>query len=96
MYVCAVQVLLDRLAQDREKQMLEKENAQLKALLKQYLDGNHNSLTDMTCHCGSSLVLGISVHNETLTHANPLLVVNHRTNIPRSASISLQLVCTVT
>jgi hypothetical protein len=34
-------VLLDRLAQDREKQMLEKENSQLKSLLKQYLDGEY-------------------------------------------------------
>ena len=33
-----VQVLLDKLAQDQEKQMLEQENRQLRALLKQYLD----------------------------------------------------------
>lgn len=56
--------LLDQLAQDREKQMLEKENRQLKSLLKQYLDG-------------------ISVSDEILSRANPLLVVNHRTNVPK-------------
>lgn len=33
-------VLLDKLALDREKQTLEDENAKLKSLLKQYLDGN--------------------------------------------------------
>ena len=32
-------VLLDKLALDREKQTLEDENSKLKALLKQYLDG---------------------------------------------------------
>ena len=32
-------VLLDKLALDREKQILEEENSKLKALLKQYLDG---------------------------------------------------------
>ena len=50
MYVCtvcdvrqcceqSVQVLLDKLALDREKHTLEEENRKLKALLKQYLDG---------------------------------------------------------
>ena len=34
-------VLLDKLALDREKQILEEENSKLKALLKQYLDGMH-------------------------------------------------------
>ncbi len=34
-------VLLDKLAQDREKFLLEDENTQLKALLKQYLDGRY-------------------------------------------------------
>jgi hypothetical protein len=57
-------VLLDRLAQDKEKEMMEKENQQLKALLKQYLDG-------------------ISVSDEILNRANPLLLVNHRTNLPK-------------
>ena len=32
-------VLLDKLALDKEKQMLSNENAQLRLLLKQYLDG---------------------------------------------------------
>ena len=32
-------VLLDRLTLDKEKQMLSNENAQLRLLLKQYLDG---------------------------------------------------------
>ncbi len=32
-------VLLDKLALDREKLVLEEENTKLKALLKQYLDG---------------------------------------------------------
>lgn len=32
-------VMLDKLALDREKQILEEENEKLKALLKQYLDG---------------------------------------------------------
>lgn len=36
---CSLQVLLDKLALDREKQTLEDENQKLKALLKQYLDG---------------------------------------------------------
>ncbi len=40
-------VLLDKLAQDREKLLLEDENTQLKALLKQYLDGGYtNYLAD--------------------------------------------------
>ena len=37
-------VLLDKLALDREKQTLEDENSKLKALLKQYLDGELASL----------------------------------------------------
>jgi len=36
---CSLQVLLDKLALDKEKQTLEDENRKLKALLKQYLDG---------------------------------------------------------
>ena len=55
-------VLLDKTSLDKEKQVLMTENAQLRILLKQYLDG-------------------ISVSDEVLTHANPLLVVNNRTNV---------------
>lgn len=55
-------VLLDKLSLDKEKQILSTENAQLRILLKQYLDG-------------------ISVNDEVLSHTNPLLVVNNRTNV---------------
>ena len=47
-------VLLDKLALDREKQTLEDENSKLKALLKQYLDGEQtttqNSATQVYCN----------------------------------------------
>jgi hypothetical protein len=55
-------VLLDKASLDKEKQMLSTENAQLRLLLKQYLDG-------------------ISVNDEVLSHTNPLLIVNNRTNV---------------
>jgi hypothetical protein len=55
-------VLLDKLTLDKEKQMLSTENAQLRLLLKQYLDG-------------------ISVNNEVLSNANPLFIINNRTNV---------------
>ena len=38
-HLFCLQVQLDRLALDKEKQMLEDENRKLKTLLKQYLDG---------------------------------------------------------
>ena len=55
-------VLLDKASLDKEKQMLSTENAQLRLLLKQYLDG-------------------ISVNDEVLSHNNPLLIVNNRSNV---------------
>lgn len=55
-------VLLDKASLDKEKQMLSTENAQLRLLLKQYLDG-------------------ISVNDEVLSHTNPLLIINNRTNV---------------
>ena len=54
-------VLLDKLALDREKQTLEDENSKLKALLKQYLDGE-------------STITQIST---TLVHCNVMLYDNH-------------------
>ena len=55
-------VFLDKASLEKEKLMLSMENAQLRLLLKQYLDG-------------------ISVNDEVLSHNNPLLVINNRTNI---------------
>lgn len=55
-------VLLDKVSLDKEKQMLSTENAQLRLLLKQYLDG-------------------ISVNDEVLSNANPLFIINNRTNV---------------
>jgi len=56
-------VLLDKILMTNKKNFLNEENARLKAILKQYLDG-------------------ISVNAEILEQANPLLVVNGRTNAP--------------
>ncbi|ORX84252.1 hypothetical protein BCR32DRAFT_132774 [Anaeromyces robustus] len=56
-------VLLDKILMKNKKDYLNEENARLKAILKQYLDG-------------------ISVNAEILEQANPLLVVNGRTNAP--------------
>lgn len=44
-------VLLDKLALDREKYILQDENTKLKMLLKQYLDGK--------CPCPQSLTNGV-------------------------------------
>jgi hypothetical protein len=55
-------VLLDELAISREKARLEQENADLRAILKQYLDG-------------------ISVNDDVISDANPLLIVNSRSNV---------------
>lgn len=55
-------VLLDKVSLDKEKHMLSTENAQLRLLLKQYLDG-------------------ISVNEEVLSNANPLFIINNRTNV---------------
>uniref|UniRef100_A0A0G4HVM7 Dynein regulatory complex subunit 2 n=1 Tax=Chromera velia CCMP2878 TaxID=1169474 RepID=A0A0G4HVM7_9ALVE len=54
-------VFLDKLAIDKERQRLEKENEQLRSILKQFLDG-------------------VSVNDQVLGGANPLLVVNGRVN----------------
>ena len=50
-----LQVLLDRLAQDKEKEMMEKENQQLKALLKQYLDGERKNTIILLGFCSHIL-----------------------------------------
>ena len=55
-------VLVDVMAIDREKGRLGNENADLRSILKQYLDG-------------------ISVNEDVINNPNPLLVVNHKTNI---------------
>jgi len=55
-------VLLDELAISREKGRLEQENADLRAILKQYLDG-------------------ISVNDDVINDANPLLIMNSRSNV---------------
>ena len=53
------QALLDKVALEKERASLAKENEDLKAILKKYLDG-------------------ISVNDEVLNRANPLLIVNGR------------------
>jgi hypothetical protein len=53
---------LDLFAVDKEKSRLEKENNQLRLILKQVLDG-------------------VSVNEEVLAAANPLLVVNGKVNL---------------
>lgn len=40
------QVLLDKLALDNEKHTLLQENQQLRAILKQYLDGKYMNIAD--------------------------------------------------
>ena len=40
------QVLLDKLALDKEKHTLLQENQQLRAILKQYLDGKYINIAD--------------------------------------------------
>merc|ERR1719272_1034883 len=55
-------VHLDHLAIDQEKQRLQRENVQLRSILKQFLDG-------------------VSVNEEVLSQANPLLVVNGKVNL---------------
>jgi len=57
-------VLLDKLAIEKQKEGLQKDNVMLKSLLKQYLDG-------------------ISLNDEVLRNANPLLVINHNINISK-------------
>ena len=80
---CAVlQVLLDKHALEKERQTLDSENQKLRALLKQYLDGQ--LATCLACvplmvHCVSHpLSAGISVSDEVLSHTNPLLVVSSK------------------
>ena len=75
-------VLLDKLALDREKQTLENENSQLKALLKQYLDGELVTQNSTTLIYYANHSIGISVNDEILNQSNPLFVVNHKTNAP--------------
>ena len=55
-------VYLEKLALDKERSLLGAENQQLRALLKQYLDG-------------------ISVNEEVIASANPLFVVNFKSNV---------------
>jgi len=55
-------VKLDHLAIERERDRLGHENAQLRSILKQFLDG-------------------VSVNQDVLSQANPLLVVNGRVNL---------------
>eukprot|EP00750_Incisomonas_marina_P031209 INCI7773.1.p1 GENE.INCI7773.1~~INCI7773.1.p1 ORF type:complete len:609 (-),score=160.37 INCI7773.1:103-1929(-) len=55
-------VLMDKLTIEKEQARLEQENADLQAILKQYLDG-------------------ISVTDEVMNSANPLLVVNGKVNL---------------
>ena len=55
-------VLLDETAIERERDRLQRENTDLRSILKQYLDG-------------------ISVNEDVINAPNPLLVVNHKTNI---------------
>jgi len=55
-------VLLDEMAIERERDRLQRENTDLRSILKQYLDG-------------------ISVNEDVINAPNPLLVVNHKTNI---------------
>lgn len=57
-------VLLDKLAIEKQKKQLEKENLFFKSLLKQYLDG-------------------VSVNEDVMNAANPLLVVNNRIQLNR-------------
>ena len=47
---------------ERERERLKHENADLRSILKQYLDG-------------------ISVNEDVINNPNPLLVVNHKTNV---------------
>ena len=72
--------LLDKLALDREKQTLEDENSKLKALLKQYLDGELMRCPRLIITNFVFLPLGISVNDEILSQSNPLFVINHKTN----------------
>lgn len=72
-------VLLDELAISREKARLEQENADLRAILKQYLDG-------------------ISVNDDVISDANPLLIMNSRSNVatlPARASGSVGRVAVI-
>eukprot|EP00811_Abedinium_folium_P029991 NODE_4767_length_1850_cov_8.384214.p1 GENE.NODE_4767_length_1850_cov_8.384214~~NODE_4767_length_1850_cov_8.384214.p1 ORF type:complete len:513 (-),score=180.85 NODE_4767_length_1850_cov_8.384214:312-1775(-) len=55
-------VKLDHLAIEQEHQRLQKENLQLKSILKQFLDG-------------------VSVNDDVLSQANPLIVVNGKVNL---------------
>lgn len=55
-------VQLDKIAIEKQKEQLEKENQILKTMLKQYLDG-------------------ISLNDEVLKSANPLLVVNDKIQV---------------
>ena len=55
-------MLLDETAIERERDRLQRENTDLRSILKQYLDG-------------------ISVNEDVINAPNPLLVVNHKTNI---------------
>ena len=71
-------MLLDKLAQDREKQMLEQENRQLRSLLKQYLDSKLHIIIILSMwliHAFNNNA-GISVNDEVLSRPNPLLVAN--------------------
>mmetsp|Transcript_23362 Transcript_23362/g.49813 ORF Transcript_23362/g.49813 Transcript_23362/m.49813 type:complete len:118 (-) Transcript_23362:165-518(-) len=55
-------VKLDHLAIEQEGKRLQKENLQLRSILKQFLDG-------------------VSVNEDVLSQANPLLVVNGKVNL---------------
>ena len=55
-------VLLDVMGIERERERLARQNADVRSILKQYLDG-------------------ISVNEDVINNPNPLLVVNHKTNV---------------
>lgn len=69
----AHKVLLDKIAIERERDRMRQENSDLRTILKQYLVGSL-----LRGSCGQD---GISVNVEVLSGANPLLVVNNRSNI---------------
>ena len=49
------QVLLDKLALDKEKHTLLQENQQLRAILKQYLDGKYINIADPSLSTGHTI-----------------------------------------
>ena len=61
---------------EKERERLRHENADLRSILKQYLDG-------------------ISVNEDVINAPNPLLVVNHKTNIVMPSAHRMPVASTV-